>query len=106
MAAFVGQARRIAATKRRRIIWSESARRDLEGIRAYITIFNPAAARRMAERLLAAADSLEEFGDRGRPVSGGRRELLTIRPYLIRYRIAGDVVYILRIRHAAQDRLE
>jgi len=58
----------------------------------------------MAERLLAAADSLEEFAERGRPIDEGRRELTIIRPYLIRYRVAGDAVFILRIRHAAQDR--
>jgi len=30
------------------------------------------------------------------------RELVTARPYIIRYRIVGDEVVILRVRHAAQ----
>lgn len=60
------------------------------------------AAQRMAERLLAAADDLSEHAERGRPIGKGRRELAVVWPYLIRYRIDGDVVYILRIRHGAQ----
>jgi len=88
----------------RRIVWSEPARGDLESIRAYIGQFDPSAAQRMAERLLAAADSLEQFAERGRPIDEGRRELTIIRPYLIRYRVTAETVFILRIRHAAQDR--
>jgi plasmid stabilization system protein ParE len=30
------------------------------------------------------------------------RELVTIRPYVIRYALDADTVFILRIRHAAQ----
>lgn len=86
----------------RRIIWTGSARADLENIRTYIGQFNPTAAQRMAERLIAAADSLSEFPDRGRPIANGRRELTIIWPYLLRYRVAGDIAYILRIRHGAQ----
>jgi plasmid stabilization system protein ParE len=52
--------------------------------------------------LLAAADSLSEFAERGRPTHGGIRELTALSPYLIRYRIAGDTVFILRVRHGAQ----
>ena len=58
----------------------------------------------MAEHLLDSANSLGEFAERGRPIEGGRRELTIIRPYLIRYRVASDTVFILRIRHGAQDR--
>jgi toxin ParE1/3/4 len=89
----------------RRIVWSEPARNDLQSIRAYIGQFNPTAAQRMAVRLLAAADSLSDYPDRGRPIGKGRRELTIIWPYLLRYRIANDAVFILRIRHGAQKRL-
>ncbi|HWK47226.1 MAG TPA: type II toxin-antitoxin system RelE/ParE family toxin [Stellaceae bacterium] len=82
----------------RRIIWTEPARQDLERIQDYIGQFNPAAARGVAERLLAAADSLGSFAERGRP-SGIDRELTAIRPYVLRYRIIGGVVFILRVRH-------
>src|SRR4051812_1114372 len=102
MAAFMGQTRRIASSQVRRIIWSELARDDLLSIRGYIGQFNPLAAEQMAERLLAAADSLAEHAERGRPIGAGRRELVSIWPYLIKYRIDGDTVYILRVRHGAR----
>lgn len=87
----------------RRIVWSEPAIGDLQSIRNYIGQFNPSAAQRMAERLAAAADSLAEYAERGRLIAYGRRELTIIWPYLLRYRIDGDTVFILRIRHGAQE---
>ena len=86
----------------RRVVWAQAARRDLEGIRAYIGQFNPTAAARFAGRLVVAAASLAELAERGRSVAEGRRELAAVYPYLIRYRVAGDVVFILRIRHGAR----
>ena len=85
-----------------RVLWTEPARQDLEDIRSYIGRFSPLAAQRMAVRLRAAADSLREHPDRGRSIARGRRELTIIRPYLIRYRLDGEIVVILRIRHGAR----
>lgn len=85
-----------------RIVWTREALVNVELIRAYIHEFNPQAAARMARRLIDAADSLREFPDRGRPVGEGRRELVIVPPYVIRYRVDGDAIYILRVRHAAQ----
>jgi len=85
-----------------RVVWTEPARQDLEGIRSYIGQFSPLAAQRMAVRLHAAAESLREQPWRGRSIGRGRRELTIIRPYLIRYRLDGEVVVILRIRHGAR----
>lgn len=42
------------------------------------------------------------FAEKGRPAIHGTRELTTVKPYLIRYTVAGDRVYIIRIRHAAR----
>ena len=57
----------------------------------------------MAEALLAAGDSLVNYPFRGRPVPGTfLRELVTVSPYIIRYRIDGDEVVILRVRHSAR----
>jgi plasmid stabilization system protein ParE len=50
----------------RRIEWTEDAVANLDAIADYISAFNPAAAQRLAERLIAAADSLAEFSERGR----------------------------------------
>jgi plasmid stabilization system protein ParE len=45
-----------------RIVWTETARRDLERIRDYIGQFAPLAAQRFAVRLVVAAESLN-YGD-------------------------------------------
>jgi plasmid stabilization system protein ParE len=77
------------------------ATRELETIRAYISEVNPHAAQRLTLRLLEAADRLSEFPDRFR-ASGSARELVVVRPYVIRYRVRADHVLILRVRHGAQ----
>ena len=77
---------------------------DLAQIRAYIGKFNPAAAIRMAERLLSVADDLTEHPLIGRPTTKGRRELTIVPPYVVVYRVTGSRVRILRIWHGAQDR--
>lgn len=61
------------------------------------------AAQRMAERLLAAGDSLELQPLRGRAIERGRRELVFAAPYLIRYRIKDEQVFILEVRHGARE---
>ena len=86
----------------RRVIWAPRAANDLQSIRDYIGQFNPAAAARFAAQLVATAESLTDFSQRGRPASGKRRELVVIWPYVIRYRIEADRVVILRIRHGAR----
>lgn len=86
------------------VIFSPAALGDLVRIRAYIGHFNPAAARRMAERIVAAADSLATFPERGRPISGGRRELTIVPPYVLVYRVGRNRVVIPRVWHGAQQR--
>jgi toxin ParE1/3/4 len=85
-----------------RVVWTREALSNIELIRAYIQQFDPGAAQRMARRLIEAGDSLREFPERGRLVADGRRELPTVPPYIIRYRIEADRVFILRIRHGRQ----
>ena len=87
----------------RRLIWTEEAVANLESIAAYIAEFNPTASARFAQRLKAAADSVQSHPDRGREVRVGIRELVIIHPYLIRYRTDEDKVVILRIRHGARQ---
>lgn len=88
----------------RQILWTDEAVGNLEAIVTYISVFNPAAAARLAERLVAVADSLAEYPDRGRDAGEGRREMTTVWPYVLRYRVEGEKVLILRIRHGARER--
>jgi len=83
------------------VIWSPSSLRDVAHIRRYIANFNPRAAERMMNALIAAGDSLEVSPHRGRPVGNNLRELTVLYPYIIRYRVdpENDQVIILRVRH-------
>jgi plasmid stabilization system protein ParE len=57
----------------------------------------------VANAILAAGNSLNTFPRRGRPVGNTKmREILTLYPYVIRYRLSGNTVFILRIRHNAR----
>jgi addiction module RelE/StbE family toxin len=85
------------------VVWTFSALADLEGIRRYISNFNPSAARDMADRIIEAGNRLAAFPYRGRQVPGTQlRETTIVRPYIIRYRVDRDRVLILRVRHGAR----
>jgi toxin ParE1/3/4 len=86
-----------------KVIWSNPALGHLRSIRAYIEQFNPRAAQELAAALVEAGNNLEHFPHRGRPVPGtDKRELVTAYPYIIRYRIVGNTVRILRVRHTSR----
>jgi toxin ParE1/3/4 len=89
-----------------RIIWSEAAIGNLVEIRQFIEKDQPAAARRMAQRILASVERLANHPHLGRP---GRepetRELIVAgTPYIIPYRIHRNRLAILAVLHGAQDR--
>jgi toxin ParE1/3/4 len=74
------------------------ALRGLVSLRAYISQDNPAAAERQVERVLSAAAGLAEIPETGRPGRRARtRELVVSRmPYLVPYRIRGELIEIMR----------
>jgi toxin ParE1/3/4 len=86
------------------VIWSLAALDDLEEIWTYIGQENPVAAKRIADRIVAKASSLEIFPERGRAgLKEGTRELV-VSTHIIVHRIEGDAVRILRVLHHARDR--
>jgi toxin ParE1/3/4 len=86
-----------------RVIWSPSALREVARIYEYLVDFNPRAARAVMTALLETGDGLANLPHRGRPVpNSDKRELLTAYPYIIRYRVVGDTVRILRVRHTSR----
>jgi plasmid stabilization system protein ParE len=87
-----------------RIVWLEDAIVSLEAIRGYLRQFNPEAADRFVQRLVDAGNSLAAFPNRGRLTDDGFRELVSVSPYVLRYRVADDTVYIARIKHGRQQR--
>ena len=91
-----------------RIVWSETAIANLVEIREYIERDQPAAARRVAQRILVSVQRLSQQPNLGRP---GRepdtRELIVAgMPYVVPYRVHRDRVAILAVLHASQDRAE
>lgn len=89
------------------VVWRTRALADVGRIVRHIATDNPVAAAQVGRELLLAGDSLVMFPRRGRP---GRqtetRELVATPPYVVVYRITGtDLVTILRVWHAAQNRL-
>lgn len=87
-----------------RIIWLEDAIISLEPVRGYLRQFNPEAAERFVRRLIDAGDSLADFPNRGRLTEDGFRELVSVPPYVLRYWVVDDAVYIARIKHGRQQR--
>jgi toxin ParE1/3/4 len=88
-----------------RLSISGDALRDMISIHAYIAQDNPPAAARTARRLDNACMGLCDFPHIGRPGRVlGTRELVSVRPYVIVYRLRPGVVEIVRIWHAAQAR--
>ena len=85
--------------------WLEAALADLEGIQDCLIQESPAAALRMVELLRAAALSLADMPHRGRPGrwSGTRELVVPGTPYLIPYRVEGDLIQILRVFHGARE---
>ncbi|OQW45884.1 MAG: hypothetical protein A4S16_01930 [Proteobacteria bacterium SG_bin6] len=84
------------------VVWLNEALTQLDRIASYIAVFDPFAAQRVAIRLLNLGESLATFPNGGQPASGGTRELVTVRPYILRYEVVGDTVTILSVRHAAR----
>jgi toxin ParE1/3/4 len=88
-----------------RLVITRRAGEDLAAIRRYIQADSPRAADAMSERILRACSTLLASPERGRPGErAGTRELTTIRPYVVVYRVRTGDVQILRIWHGAQDR--
>jgi addiction module RelE/StbE family toxin len=92
-----------------KVIIREAAGADLERIHAWIAKDNPATARSVAERILAAIESkIPAFPYIGRAgkVEGTREWIVRGLPYIVVYRIedAQETVTILAIFHGAQNR--
>jgi len=89
------------------VLWTETALLDLRNIVAYIAADNPAAARKMGERLIAAVEGLIEHPRSARVVPEYSRETLReviAAPYRIVIQIddAARTLTVIRLWHAAR----
>ncbi len=86
-----------------RVVWSRAALREVLGIYDYLKDFNPHAAAEVFAALIETGDGLVDFPRRGRPIrEGDLREVMTAYPYIIRCRVSGETVRILRVRHTSR----
>ena len=88
------------------IVWSALARARLRDIRAYVALDKPAAAERLAIRIVAVVETLRNHPHLGRVgAEPGIRELVIGgSPYIVLYRVQGQRVVISTIWHGAQRR--
>ena len=88
--------------------WSATALADIRRLRAFIETHNPDAARRAAASFKQVASILMTHPGIGKRLEGRQdRELFVPfgqRGYIMRYRLDGDDIVILRIWHGLEDR--
>jgi toxin ParE1/3/4 len=87
------------------LIWSPESIHDLISLRAYISEADPAAAKRVALRILSSVEHLlAENPKLGRPgrVPGTRELVIGDTPYIIPYRVRGTTLEIVRVYHSAR----
>jgi toxin ParE1/3/4 len=89
--------------------YTPQARRDIDSIADYIAERNPAAAKRVGDRIRRTAGLLSEFpliGHTGK-LSGTQEFVIPGLPYIIVYRVdptGEQTIAILGVHHGAQDR--
>jgi len=88
--------------------WSETALADVVRLRRFIETQYPGAARRAAEALKKGAALLLDHPGLGRRLEGRQDRELNIpfgkRGYVMRYRLDGDNIVILKIWHELESR--
>ena len=87
-----------------RVEWHPCARADLVELVAYIADDNPDAAYRVHDALRQQTGLLAQYPEMGRlgRVAGTRELVIADTPYIAAYRIAGDMITILRVLHGAR----
>ena len=91
-----------------RLEWVGTSFEDLAGIYAYISQYNPDAADRVAAEIDKTTRQLLLYPQLGRLGLGGNVRLLQVPrlPYLIPYRVYGEIIEILAVFDERQKRPE
>jgi toxin ParE1/3/4 len=88
-----------------KVRWSEPAERDFDALLSYIALDNPDAAGKLLTKTLAAIELAAKFPEMARIIPDlGRpyRELLSVRPFRIIYRIAAKELWVIGVMRAEQ----
>jgi plasmid stabilization system protein ParE len=87
------------------VFWTKSATADLDQLETYIAADSEYHARRFVERVERAVGRLALFPESGRMVpdtKNDRRREIMIGNYRVLYRIQGEQVWVLGVRHDAR----
>lgn len=87
------------------IKWLDDAIVDLQSLRQYIVLDSPSAANRIAKRITSSVELLSEnpnIGRHGR-VHNTRELVVSDTPYIIPYRVNGNIIEILRVFHSTMQ---
>lgn len=90
-----------------RVRWTLPAAEDLEAIKIYLDEHHPSFSDSTVHTLYEGIRSLKMMPMRGRVgMKPGTREMVFAPlPYVVTYRVTEEAVEVLRIHHAAQDRM-
>ncbi len=91
------------------VVWLPEALADIARLRLFLEDKSPFAAARAAQTLRDGANLLRSFPELGRPMNDDtdRREIFLAfgaGAYVLRYRIDGDTVAIVRVWHSREKR--
>ncbi len=84
--------------------WTEEAADDLEHIAGYLLAHTPSRAQDLVRAVYDAPSDLLTFPNRGRQgkKEGTRELVLSPLPYIVVYKVLGDIIFVVRILHGAQ----
>jgi len=89
-------------------IWLPEARADIQRLFDILADVNPTAAAKAIRLIRTGADRLHDHPRLGRPMQDGLRRELYLPfaggVYILRYRLEGDTVVIIRVRHGREQR--
>ena len=87
-----------------RVNWLRTARANLIAASEYIAPDNPEASAKTVAAIVKAVENLKRFPSAGRPgrVPGTRELVVSGAPYIVPYRVRGNLVEVLRVFHASR----
>jgi toxin ParE1/3/4 len=87
-----------------RIVWTAPALREIEAIGDYIALESPRASARIVTRVFDRVDTLADHPEIGRPgrIPGTRELVITNTPFVVPYRVRGDLIEVLSVFHGAR----
>jgi toxin ParE1/3/4 len=87
-----------------RIVWTAPALREIEAIGDYIALESPRASARIVTRVFDRVDTLADHPEIGRPgrIPGTRELVITSTPFVVPYRVRGDLIEVLSVFHGAR----